>query len=75
MWGDALGIKSEDNRIAYSLGIGYGNENLQWNESIDNKEFITNGPLVENAQIKEMKTDYKYSKLSELERNIRVIRI
>lgn len=75
VWGDALGIKSEDNRIAYSLGIGYGNENLQWNESIDNKEFITNGPLVENAQIKEMKTDYKYSKLSELERNIRVIRI
>lgn len=75
IWADELGIPRENNRITYSLGIGYGNEDMQWNESIDNNEFITNGPLVENAQIRTMKSDYKYSRMSEIPRNIEVIRI
>lgn len=75
IWGDTLGIDPEHNRLTYSLGIGYGVEGLDHNESVDNKEFITKGPLCVNAEVKQMRSDYKYSKLSETERTIKVFRI
>ena len=75
VWGNILGIKKENNKLVYSLGIGYGIEELEWNESVDNNEYITNGPLVENAEIKKLPSNYKYSRLSEIKRTIEVHRI
>lgn len=74
-WAEVLNIEKENNRLTYSLGIGYGIDGLEWNESVDNNEYITKGPLVKNAEIKTMPDNYKYSRFSELERNIKVFRI
>ena len=34
-WAEVLNIEKENNRLTYSLGIGYGIDGLEWNESVD----------------------------------------
>ena len=72
VWGEVLGIEGE-NRLTYSLGIGYPLEDKQWFESVDNKEYLVGGPV--DYEIKSAPKDHVYSKYSEIERTIKVIRI
>ena len=63
----------EHNRLTYSLGIGYPAEGLEWNESQNNDEYITGGPV--DWQQKKMDTNYTYHPFSETKRIIKVIKI
>ena len=73
VWGEVLGIPMEHNRLTYSLGIGYPAEGLEWNESQNNDEYITGGPV--DWQQKKMDTNYTYHPFSETKRIIKVIKI
>lgn len=72
-WGEILGLDKADNNLIYSLGIGYSREELNWNESFDNNEFLSGGPI--NYETRTMPTNIKYSKYSTTQRKIKVHRI
>ena len=68
-WGKVLGIPDSENRLTYSLGVGYPNEDLKWYETTDN-EYISGGPI--DWKQKEFPNNYKYFPYSTKERNIKV---
>ena len=73
VWGELLGVPDEENQITYALGIGYPIEGIEWNQSVDNKVFLSGGPI--DWVEKTSPTDYKYSRYSTMERYIKVIRV
>lgn len=73
VWGEMLGIPEEENQITYSLGIGYPIEGLPWNESVNNEEYLTGGPV--NWKERTAPRSFRYSRYSTLERDIKVTRI
>lgn len=73
IWGEVLGIPKNENNLTYSLGIGYPVEGLNWNESVNNNEYLEGGPI--NYEIKTISHNHKYSTFSNTERNIKVTRI
>jgi hypothetical protein len=72
-WGSVLGIPDDENRLTYSLGIGFPNENLKWSHSENNKEYLTGGPA--EWEEKEFPSDYKYFPYSTKQRIIKVAKI
>lgn len=73
IWGEVLGVPEDQNFLTYSLGIGYPNEELKWNESYDNKEYLVGGPV--DYEVKTAPKDHKYSVYSKSTRDIKVIRV
>lgn len=73
VWGEVLGVPAEENRLTYSLGIGYPDENLKWYQSKDNADYLTGGPI--NYKKITTDKDIVYSKYSTLERDIKVFKI
>jgi len=73
VWGEILGVPVDSNRLTYSLGIGYPDENLEWYQSKNNTEYLTGGPI--KPKIVDTGKDINYSKYSTLERNIKVFKI
>jgi hypothetical protein len=73
VWGEVLGVPADENRLTYSLGIGYPNESLEWYQSKDNTEYLTGGPI--NPKTIKTDKDISYSKYSTLEMDIKVFKI
>lgn len=73
VWGEVLGIPESENRLTYSLGIGFPDENLKWYESKDNDEFLSGGPV--KWEQKKLGANYKYYAYSKKQRSIEVHRI
>ena len=73
IWGEVLGITDDNNRLTYSLGIGFPEEKLEWYQSSNNKEFLAGGPV--NYEVRVGAKDHVYSKYSTIDRDIKVIRV
>lgn len=72
-WGDVLGVAREENKLTYSLAIGFPDENLKWYESKDNDDFLSGGPV--DWEEKKLGRDYNYPPYSKKERFIKVFRV
>ena len=71
-WGEVLEIPKEENKLTYSLGIGYPDESLEWNETRD-KEYLAGGPI--DWEVNTSQEEYKYFPFSTKERTIKVVQI
>ena len=73
VWGETLGIPKAENQLAFCLGIGYPDETLEWNQSKDNNEYLSGGPI--NWKQNKLEKDFKYYSFSSNPRTIKVIKI
>jgi len=73
VWCEVLGVPEGEQRLTYSLGIGYPDEDLEWFQSKDNNEYLTGGPVL--WEQKELPGNYSYLPYSRLERTIKVFKV
>ena len=73
VWGEVLGIPEKENQLTYSLGVGFPDDNLKWNQSKNNNEYLTGGPI--DWQQKQLEKDFEYHPYSETDRIIKVIKV
>lgn len=73
VWGDILGVPKNENRLTYSLGIGYPINDMKWFHSVDNNEYLSGGPV--DWKINNGPMNFRYPPYSKTERTIKVTRI